>query len=340
MTTMKITINGKVYASLDEVPEEFRSVIREGVERELGHPSPGGRTVFRKTIQFGVGQAVPPEIQQPLEEPREYRRKVEGMQSGRIPPVGPLEPLFTPILVLVIIAAVVSLLSGLKAGGRPGIGTAMIHVVVAGASAVGIAWFWDRRRRRDLYPVFQDLAGRLPGAFVAVMRGNPCLFFARDTWNGGATFFMGSKGNPPYSRLDAHLAPSAARLRLHARHLLDRLVSSGEVVPSGDADFDSKFTVTSPDRAFAAGFLDSARRECVMRLAASGAPVVEVNGGFVRVQVGRNLARLGRESRRAFNEEVLYGFLSDASLLADAASHLTHPSPVSSTPPGRPPAIQ
>jgi hypothetical protein len=337
---MKITINGKEYGSLDEVPEEFRSIIREGVERELGHPSPGGKTVIRKTIRFAAGQAVPPEVRQPLEEPREYRRKVEGMQSGRIPPVGPLEPLFTPVLVLAIVAAISSLLSSLKAGGRPGMGTAMIHVAVAGASAVGIAWLWDRRRRRELYPVFQDVAGRLPGAFVAVMRGNPCLFFARDTWNGAATFFMGSKGNPPYSRLDARLAPSTARLRLHARHLLDRLISSDEAVPSGDADFDAKFTVTSPDRAFALAFFDPARRECIVRLSALGHPEVQVDGGFARIQVGRNLARLGRGARRASNEEVLYGFLSDAALLADAASHLAHPSPAPAAPPDSPPSLQ
>jgi hypothetical protein len=246
------------------------------------------------------------------------------MESGQIPGLFPLETLFIPLLTVLLVAAGASLFFSLQAGGgHPGIPGIVSAFVVMAVSTVGIIRLLDRQRRRDLHPMLENCAGRIPGAFVTVQRGSPVLSFARDAWNGFASFYSGSKNSPAYSRIDARFAPSSARLLLRPRNILDRVLAHDDTVETGDQDFDRRFLLTSPDPSFALSLFDASRREAVSRLAGHGGGLsVLVTGSFMRVSIGRNLARPGHGSRVASNEEKLAGFLADAVLLVDPASHL------------------
>jgi hypothetical protein len=304
---------------MDEVPEELRHLIEDGIAQQLRSGGKSGPVVVRKTLTLhaGAGHPVPVELQAPPGNPQAYRQAVMARESGGIPELFPLESLLPWLLGLGIAGVVLALVleARWKLPGNPR--RLLGEFGGVGAAVIGLVWLWDRRRRRDLYPLLQNIAGMISGSFVVVVRSSPQLHVARDAWNGVAAFYAGSKNSPSYSRFVARIAPSPAGFRVHARRFLDRFVDTtiGETVPTGDAEFDGRFAMTSIDRNFALSMMDLSRRPALDRLHAFGNPVVEVIGGLVRVQVDRDLSR----PRHA---DDLQGFLIDAVALVDAASRL------------------
>ncbi|HOW89705.1 MAG TPA: hypothetical protein PL037_05430 [Elusimicrobiales bacterium] len=58
--TRKITINGKEYRSPDEVPEEFRGVVRDAIGRAASEP--GQRRISADGITYDGPEDAPPDI--------------------------------------------------------------------------------------------------------------------------------------------------------------------------------------------------------------------------------------------------------------------------------------
>ncbi len=327
---MKITVNRKEYSSIEEVPEELRQLIKESIVTKIRKGGLGGPTVSgRSLFKFRLGRPLSVEFEGPPESPKDYRLAAESAQSGRIPEGFPLEDFLSPLLVIsgvFIIGAFIRQVSSGKSTDIPSILAATVFAVVL--PILGVVWLGSRRQRRMLYPVLQEIALLIPGAFVVVVQGSPRLHVARDEWNGVASFVSGSEDDPTCSRFIARVFPSPAVFRVRARHLLSRFTSgfSGESVETGDAEFDRRYTINANDGKFALSMMDISGRQCLERLGALGKPLVDVAGGRVLIQVNKNLARMHGSSGRVRDTEMLRSFLAGAVAFSEAASRLSpHP---------------
>lgn len=322
-TGMKITINGKEYASLEEVPSELRHLIEEGINRQLRPGAPSGPVTIRKTFKFNLGHPAPVELQPMTEDPREYRRTAESQQSGNIPTPFPLESLLIPLFCLLIIFGLGLALLGKFHVTNPFFSPAVVLFIVF-VVFMGIILLWNRNQIRLIYPILQDIASRIPGTFVVISKGKPVFHVAREGWNGFATFKFATKHNPAFSRLVVRMQPSPVLLYISSKGILDRFKPKhpGTPVETGNREFDSRFGITSSDRNFAIGLMDFSRQPVMERLYSFTNPLVEIFGGQVKIQVGRNLSHVRRVSKRPRDTEALYNFLVDAITIADAASRL------------------
>src|SRR5689334_19738567 len=85
-THTTITINGREYTSLDDVPESFRHLIEAAMANARASKSGTGtavRTTLTKLLPLGAN--LPFEVQPTLLSPGDYRRQIEAQQSGSAP---------------------------------------------------------------------------------------------------------------------------------------------------------------------------------------------------------------------------------------------------------------
>ncbi|HYM26287.1 MAG TPA: hypothetical protein VEU08_23885 [Vicinamibacterales bacterium] len=323
---VKVTINGKEYTSLDDVPEPLRHLIEKRMAAAAGGLVTGTTTVMLKSATGDF----PFELQPRLLAPAEYRSQIEAQQTGSAPEAFPGEPQLGIALGAVIalsVAGFVIAASGGSFGPVIAIPRSAIPVffIASAASFLGLIGLLYRHQNRALYPVLLDLADRVPGAFVAVIGGRGRLFVARDAWHGAARFDPGSKYSPSYSRVDAQIGPSSLQLEIHSRSVLARLASAvvapaGTGTTTGDAGFDTHFAVACADESFVGKFLDDDVRDALNRLRGFGELSVTIRGNAVRVNVHRDLAQMHRRSRRGRDEDTLERFLTDACAVVDAAA--------------------
>jgi hypothetical protein len=325
----KVVVNGHEYHSLDEMPEQLRSLVKDavktGVKQALTNPG-ATQLNFKKSFKLRLGEdAAPLEMQPPIESPEEYRLSMQMRQGGSVPDATAWEPALTVALVLVAFATVIEWIRVLKNPEVLGVWTVLAPFVPLLLSILGLAWVWNRRQRRELYSVLQDLALRMHGAFVVLVRGNPVLHFARDGWNGTFVIRRGSDDTPTCSLIEAQIQPSRARLTVRSRVLLDSITRLFGVVPpdTGNGEFDRGFSVSADDPGFAGKILDHVLVAILVRLGGFGRVALEIKGNLVRISVERNLAVMRRRSRREEDAARLGSFLTDAAAVVDHVARLT-----------------
>jgi len=134
-TNVKITINGREYSSLDEVPEEMRHLIQDRIATAMASAATTGDPGFAPQPQ--------------LLTPAEYRRQIESQQSGRAPEAFQGERgLGIALWAIIALSA---------AGLATGYSIPVLFFTIA-FSTLGLIGLWYRRQNRALYPVPLDLA--------------------------------------------------------------------------------------------------------------------------------------------------------------------------------------
>ena len=324
-THVKITINGREYTSLDDVPESFRHLIEGAMANALASKSGTGtavRTTLTKLLPLSAN--LPFELQPKLLSPGDYRRQIEAQQSGSAPAAFAGEDsLWTALWAALAITVAGFFAAAMQ---RPPIAwAAPVFVLLLTVCILGLVGLWTRRQRRLLYPVLSDLADRVSGGFIAVFRGEARFFVARDAWHGSAAFSPGSKYQASYSRFDATTQPSRVELALHTRTLFEKIAGSlgGQTGTTGlaaDAEFDRHFVATCSDSGVAGKMLDDRVRDALDRLRTFGDVSVTVRGNAVRVNVHQDLALMHRKSRQQKDQDALEQFLTDACTIVDAAA--------------------
>jgi hypothetical protein len=250
--------------------------------------------------------------------PDEFRRSVEAQQSGDIRAF-PGEAALWYVLWLDIAACGVGFYGAGKADPILPRSAVLVFFFAAAISTIVLLGLWYRRQKRALYPVLVDLAERLPGGFVVVMRGHGRLFFARAAWHGGAAFYQGSKSSPAYSRIDARIRSSNLRFDLHSRSRFVELFTSPPA-PTGHDEFDRHFAIACDDSSAVHSLLAEGVRASLDRLRQFGDVSVTAADGAIRVMVRTDVSRMHRPSRRQRDEETLERFLTDACSIVDAAA--------------------